>query len=332
MNIQENVSLAPFNTFGIDVRARYFAVAESTADIEAADRLAFSEGIPLHVLGAGSNVVFVGDVPGLTLHIGLRGRLCADGHVTAAAGENWDQLIAFASGQGAYGLENLSMIPGTVGAAPVQNIGAYGAQLSDSFVRLTAWDLHQHTFIEFDAAACEFGYRNSIFKSSARGRYIITEVTMALSGSFEPNLSHPDVAELTGPNPDAFAVRDAVTRLRASKLPDPTMRPNVGSFFKNPVVGPSRAGALREAFPDMVGWETAEGYKLSAGWLIDQAGCKGMTAGSIAVSDQHALVFENLGVGSPDDVVALAGRVRARVQQVFGVRLEIEPDWFPRPG
>lgn len=330
MDIQENVSLTPFNTFGLDARARYFAVAESAADIEAADGLAEKAGMPLHVLGAGSNVVLTGDLPGLTLQIGLRGRSCSGSRLTAAGGEDWDALVEFAAGQGAYGLENLSMIPGTVGAAPVQNIGAYGIQLSDLFVGLTAWDREHHRFVGLDAAACGFGYRDSIFKSAARGRYIISEVTLAVSREFKPILSYPGVAELAGSAPDAAAVRDAVVSLRASKLPDPKVQPNVGSFFKNPVVDPRKRQALLAAFPDLTSWDAESGYKLSAGWLIDQAGCKGMSVGGVAVSDQHALVFVNLGSGSPDDVVELTRRVRSRVLETFGVSLDVEPDWFPR--
>ena len=329
VEIQKNVSLASFNTLRLTVQAERFAVAESLADVAQAAGLVAREGIALQVLGAGSNVVLRNDLPGLTLRMGIHGRSCINGLLTASAGEYWDPLVDYAIDQGGFGLENLSMIPGTVGATPVQNIGAYGTQLSDRFAHLTAFDRRTDQFVELNRAACGFGYRDSIFKSSARGRYIICEVSLFVDAKFLPNLAYPGVAAWAGAHPDARAVRAAVMALRSARLPDLGLTPNVGSFFKNPIIGKQSTQALLAANPDLVSWEAEGGYKLSAGWLIERAGCKGMAVGGAMVSEQHALVLVNRGNARPADIEALSQQVQRRVQDAFGLTLEIEPDCFP---
>ena len=329
MDIRDDVSLAPFNTLRLNVSASRFVAAKSREDVRSAVRFARANGLPLHVLGAGSNVVFTGDLPGLTLRVELPGRALDGPRLKAAAGEDWDDLVQYAVDRDAFGLENLSAIPGTVGAAPVQNIGAYGVQLSDRFESLEAYDMETDRFVRLDGAACEFGYRDSIFKSPERQRFVICEVTLNVTSTFDPELSYPGVAERAGDNPDARGVRQAIKELRAQKLPDPTATPNVGSFFKNPVVGSNVAAALRGAHVDLPAWRTDTGEKLAAAWLIERAGCKGLAVGGAAVSEHHALVFINRGGATPADVDGLTFEVRARVRDAFGVELEREPDRFP---
>ena len=329
MEIRGDVSLAPFNTLGLDVRARRLVTAVSREDVRDAARLARAEGWPLHVIGGGSNIVLTGDLPGLTLRLALRGRSLGGQRITAAAGEDWDSLVDFSVSAGACGLENLSAIPGTVGAAPVQNIGAYGVQLSDCFEGLQAYDRETDRFVRLGPGECGFGYRDSVFKSSARARFVICEVTLRMSATFRAVIAYPGVAERAGRNPTPEAVRGAIIAIRREKLPDPVRCPNVGSFFKNPVVSTARLTALHERYPRMPAWPEGDAHKLAAAWLIEQAGCKGAGCGGAAVSDLHALVIVNRGSATPADIARLTAEIQARVRENFGVGLEVEPDPLP---
>jgi len=323
------------NTFGFDVRARYGCLLESLDDLTqvlAEPRLA---GLPRLVLGGGSNVVLRGDFDGVVWLMRLRGRrlLREDDdayYVEAAAGENWHELVAWTLQQGWPGLENLALIPGTVGAAPIQNIGAYGLELADRCASVSAFDLERGERVEFDAAACRFGYRDSFFKQQGRDRYVIVSVTLRLPKPWRSCADYADVRrELGGrgiTSPKAQDIFDAVVAIRRAKLPDPAQIGNAGSFFKNPVVSAPTAAALAEREPQLVSYAQPDGrVKLAAGWLIDQCGWKGQTLGPAGVHPRQALVLINHGGATGADVLTLAQQIRDSVRARFGVELEAEP-------
>ncbi|NVK42856.1 MAG: UDP-N-acetylmuramate dehydrogenase [Oceanospirillaceae bacterium] len=335
--LQRDVDLRAFNTFGFSARAERFLRVESLESLQQAVALARGQGWPLLVLGGGSNLVLRERLPGLVVQIALKGRsVHIDGETvlaTVAAGENWHETVAWSLGQGYYGLENLALIPGTVGAAPMQNIGAYGVELEERFHSLKALDTETGAIRHFTREACAFGYRDSLFKSAQPGRYIILEVTFALSRAALPVLRYRalvDELEQHGiASPTPLDVFEAVCRIRRSKLPDPSEVGNAGSFFKNPVVAADRYRALHEAFPDIVAYPAGDAYKLAAGWLIDRCGWKGRSLGPVGVYRNQALVLVNGGGGTASDLLALADAVRASVLERFGVELEMEPRIYP---
>jgi UDP-N-acetylmuramate dehydrogenase len=337
--IRNDVCLAPFNTFGIAARAKRFVRVESLDALRAlADHPVWS-GEPRLVLGGGSNVLFTRDFDGLVVHLATRGieHLGDDGcaHlVAAAAGEPWDAFVRTTVARGWPGLENLALIPGSVGASPVQNIGAYGLELASRFAWLEALDVDDGTVRRMDAAACAFGYRDSVFKHALRGRVVITRVVFRLPGRWTPVAGYADVAAalataaIDAPTPAQMV--EVVTAIRRAKLPDPAVLGNAGSFFKNPVVPAERFASLRAVDPDLVGHPEADGrIKLAAGWMIDRCGWRGRSLagsdGRAGVHDRQALVLVNRGGASGADVLALADAVRDSVVSRFGVALEPEP-------
>jgi len=298
------------------------------------------------VLGGGSNLVLAGDVDGLLLHVRLRGRELAgeDGdawYVTAAAGENWHDFVQWTLAAGRPGLENLSLIPGTVGAAPIQNIGAYGLEVGERLASVDALDLERGGMRRFDAADCRFGYRDSIFKQEGwhlSGRYLITSVTFRLPKRWTPLTRYAELAaELSVPlaaaggdaaanAPTPAAVAAAVIAIRQRKLPDPVQLPNAGSFFHNPVVDAAIAARLQAEHPTLPTYAQADGrIKLAAGWLIEQAGWKGRDLGPAGMYERQALVLVNRGGATGADVLALARQVQNDVAARFGVTLQPEP-------
>ncbi|MGV7210053.1 UDP-N-acetylmuramate dehydrogenase [Oxalobacteraceae bacterium A2-2] len=325
--------LQTLNTFGIAARARAYLRVETLAQLRAALADPALAALPRLVLGGGSNVLLTGDYEGLVLHIALAGRelLASDAthhYVRAAAGEHWDGFVQWTLAQDRPGLENLSLIPGTVGAAPIQNIGAYGLEIKDVFHSLTALDPSTGELLAMDRAACRFGYRDSVFKQQAERGLIIVDVTFALPRAWQPNLRYAELADaLAGqPAPSPRAIADAVTAIRRRKLPDPAVIGNAGSFFKNPVVTQAQCAALLERYPDLVHHRQPDGTeKLAAGWLIDQCGWKGRSLGPAGVYEKQALVLVNRGGASGADVVKLARAIQADVQARYGVELEAEP-------
>ena len=307
LELQEHCSLKPYNTFGIDVRARLLAHARDEADVREALALARERGLPLLVIGGGSNLLLTRDVEALVLRMASQGRrIVSDAAdsvlVEAEAGEAWDPFVQWSLERGLAGLENLSLIPGTVGAAPMQNIGAYGVELKDVFDSLTALDRQDGTLREFDRQACRFGYRDSLFKQEP-DRWLILRVRLRLTRRERLHLDY-------GP------VRPAVLG-------------NAGSFFKNPLVDATQAERLRQAFPDLVGYPQADGrLKLAAGWLIDKGGWKGFRDGPVGVHAQQALVLVNHGGATGAQVRALAERIQEDVRRRFGVELEPEPNLY----
>jgi UDP-N-acetylmuramate dehydrogenase len=330
----ENYPLRGHNTFGFDVRARLACRIARAEQFALAARDARAAGMRKLVLGSGSNIVFTGDFDGLALIVELAGkRLMREDdeawYVEAQAGENWHAFVAWTLSMGWAGLENLALIPGTVGATPIQNIGAYGLEMCERFAALNAVELATGASVEFDAEDCRFGYRDSIFKREGRERFAIASVTFRLPKAWAPRIEYADLArelDARGAAPTPQAVFDAVVAVRRAKLPDPLLRGNAGSFFKNPVVEASTFDALREKFPDIVAYRQPDGgAKLAAGWLIDRCGWKGRAMGAAAVHERQALVLVNRGGATGADVLALARAIQADVGERFGVALEPEP-------
>jgi UDP-N-acetylmuramate dehydrogenase len=327
--------LLSFNTFGFDVKARWACLLEHEAQLPAMLDDARLAGLPRLILGGGSNLVLTGDFDGVVWLVRLAGRRLvredeAAYYVEAAAGESWHGFVDWTLQHGYAGLENLALIPGTVGAAPIQNIGAYGLEMAEHFASLRALDLSRGTISEFDRAACAFGYRDSVFKQAQAGRYLILSVTFRLPKHWQPRAAYADVAAVLAARaivqPSAREIFDAVVQIRRAKLPDPAVTGNAGSFFKNPVIDAAQFAALQLHSPGVVSYAQADGrYKLAAGWLIEQTGWKGRALGAAAVHERQALVLVNRGGADGRQVLALAEAVRASVHERFGVQLEAEP-------
>lgn len=334
---QEQVSLKPYNTFGIDVKARYFTQAHNDDEVREALAEARRRGIAVFVIGGGSNLLLTRDIDALVLHMASRGRrvLGVDGEqvvVEAEAGEPWHPFVQWSLEQGLCGLENLSLIPGTVGAAPMQNVGAYGVEIKDVFAGLTALDRETGELRDFDLQACAFGYRDSVFKRNP-GRWLILRVRFALSQALQAHLDYGPVrqrlSEQGVQQPTAQAISDAICSIRREKLPDPAELGNAGSFFKNPVVSAERVEAIRTQYPGVVAYPQADGQvKLAAGWLIEQAGWKGYREGDAGVHRLQSLVLVNHGQASGAQLHELAQRIQADILERFGVELEMEPNLY----
>lgn len=317
MKVYENISLKPYNTFGIDVKARRLVVVEPGDDVPPLDG-------EVLVIGAGSNMVFTKDYDGTVITLSNTFHLSPlTSHlVTVWGGMVMDDLIQWTLDHGLYGLENLSAIPGTVGASAVQNVGAYGAEAKDFIESVEAYDLLERRQCTFSNADCQFAYRDSLFKHHP-GRYLILRVTYRLSKEFVPNLSYKALEGL--PHATAQQLREAITEVRWNKLPRPEEHGSAGSFFKNPVVDESTYLRLKAEYPDMPDAHRSDnGYKLSAGWLIDKAGWKGRTQGRAGVWTKNALVLYNADGCSGDEVRALAAAIQQDVKQKFGVALDPE--------
>ena len=334
MEILKNQSLKQFNTFGIEATASYFVELQNAGDFqELLKREDFSHHKTL-ILGGGSNVLFTGNFSGLVIHIDTQGISIVgedsdDVLIEAQAGVEWHKLVLHTIDMGLGGLENLSLIPGNVGAAPIQNIGAYGVEQKDCFESLTAMKLATGEIKKFDNKECRFGYRDSIFKNELKNQFFILSVTYRLSRKPVFNIGYGAVASelerMLVKEPNAKAVSDAVCNIRRSKLPDPALIGNAGSFFKNPVVSAAHYLRLREKYPKIVAFETDDGnYKLAAGWLIDELGFKGQRRGDAGVCATQALVLVNYGTATGKDILALAHEIMNAVAQAFDVRLQPE--------
>ncbi|KAF7599765.1 MAG: UDP-N-acetylenolpyruvoylglucosamine reductase [Candidatus Dactylopiibacterium carminicum] len=332
---QQDFPLAPLNTFGLPAQARRYAEIQSPGQLVQLVRSGELEGERVIVLGGGSNVVLSGDLDATVLRICIRGRELIgsdDDHhfVRAGGGENWPDFVRWTLEMGWPGLENLSLIPGTVGAAPVQNIGAYGMEVYERFLLLEAVDLKSGAIISFSFDDCHFGYRDSVFKQEAAGRFVITAVTFRLPKRWTPLTRYLDVSrELAARgiiDPTPLQISDAIISIRQRKLPDQAIQGNAGSFFKNPVVSAECFDKLLARHPAIPSFRQLDGsIKLAAGWLIEEAGWKGRALGTVGVSADHALVLVNLGGATGADVLALADAVGRDVADRFGVHLEMEP-------
>ncbi len=329
----ENAPLQQRNTFGIAAKCQFLLEVHSESELVAALNTATVKNLPLLVLGGGSNIVFSHDYAGLVLCPMLKGISClADqGQVVvieAAAGENWHMFVQYCLGKGWYGLENLSLIPGTVGASPIQNIGAYGVEIKDCFHSLRAICRQTGQAREFSLTDCQFGYRDSIFKRELKDAYIITHVRFTLSTIPVLKMQYGDIAQeitqrgISQPSPIDIAC--AVVAIRQRKLPDPAVIGNAGSFFKNPVISQSQFDDLKIQFPQIIAYPQGERVKLAAGWLIEQTGWKGKSFGQAGVYEKQALVLVNRGGASGQEIMLLAQTIQQDVLSKFGVALEIE--------
>ena len=330
MQLQQHISLRNYNTFGIDVPAEYFTEVHNEEDVAALAALRR----PLHILGGGSNVLLTGPVKGVVVRNCLKGIEILredESHVwlRTAAGETWHELVLYTIERGWGGLENLALIPGTVGAAPIQNIGAYGVEAKESIEHVTFYDFEDNKTLTYDDAACNFGYRDSVFKHALKGRVLITSVVFKLSrqpafntsyGAIEEELHRMGVRELS-----VQAVAQAVINIRSSKLPDPKVVGNAGSFFKNPTITRAEYEALLTAHPDIPHYRVNdETVKVPAAWLIEQCGWKGCKRGNAGVHDRQALVLVNRGGATGAELWQLSGDIVASVKERFGILLERE--------
>lgn len=332
--LEKAVSLRSMNTFGLDARAALYFRIERLDQLNSLWKTNLLQLASPLVLGGGSNVVFRRDYHGLVLHNRLKGVevLTDDGkfvQVRFGAGESWHDCVMYSVTRGWGGLENLSLIPGTIGAAPIQNIGAYGAEMKDVFESLEAFDLQEGRICVFDKDACAFGYRDSFFKRQGKGRYCITSVTLKLSIRPELNISYGDIqntlAEMGIVQPNVQDVSNAVIRIRRSKLPDPLELGNCGSFFKNPIITRELFERLQAQYPDLRSFPAGgEKVKIPAAWLIEKDGWKGKRIGNTGSHSKQALVLVNYGGASGEEVSMLADRIAASVLDHFGVRLEKE--------
>ncbi|HEX7645043.1 MAG TPA: UDP-N-acetylmuramate dehydrogenase [Noviherbaspirillum sp.] len=332
--ISRDISLSRYNTFGLEARAERFLSLTDASQLTLLSEAAFS-GMPRLILGCGSNVLLTRDFPGIVIHVELKGitLLGEDDEVRrirVAAGENWHGFVMWTLAQGYGGLENLSLIPGSAGAAPIQNIGAYGVEAGELIESVTVYDFTSGTTSTLSHAECVFGYRDSVFKHALRDSALILDVTFALPKAWQPNTRYAEVAQELAARgiakPSARAISDAVIAIRKRKLPDPAVIGNAGSFFKNPVVPAAQRDALLQAHPNLVSYAQPDGsYKLAAGWLIDQCGWKGRSLGNAGVYEKQALVLVNRGGATGEEVWRLAQAVQEDVGARFGVRLEPEP-------
>ena len=329
-----NLGLKHRNSFGLD------STAELAYEITSADQLPAlmkelgDQKLPWRVLGGGSNVILPESLPGATLLINILGQeiIKADQEYSwlcVGAGVNWHELVSWTLEHNLPGLENLALIPGTVGAAPIQNIGAYGLEVGEYIDSIEAFDCATHTFVTLSQEACQFAYRDSYFKQNPN-RFIVTKVAFKIPKSWQARLQYADLAKQfseSNSSPSAKQIFDAVCTIRSSKLPDPKVIGNAGSFFQNPIVSTGQFEQLIQQFPNLVSYPDSNGKrKLAAGWLIDQCGFKGKRVGPVGVYEKQALVLVNHGSGTSTDILNLAKSIQEEVLGKFGVQLEIEPN------
>jgi UDP-N-acetylmuramate dehydrogenase len=328
--LQKNVSLQSFNTFGLNVSAAFFTEVHSIKDIEQTFQ---SYSKPHLILGGGSNILFSQDFKGTVILNKLRGlqtieETSSSVTIRILSGELWDSVVSYCVEKGWSGIENLSGIPGTVGAAPIQNIGAYGAELKDVFVSLSALEISTMKPVSFSLEECQFGYRSSILKKNA-SKYFILSIDLCLSKNFKPNLSYKQLEEtiqkLNLPTITAKEIRNIVLQTRMNKLPNPKDMGNAGSFFKNPTVSISQYESLKKSFPELPVYPVNElSVKLPAAFLIEKAGWKGKVVGKAGVHKKQALVLVNYGGAEPKEIISLSKTIQADILTKFGVALETE--------
>ena len=330
MNVKHDFPLTGLNSFGIAVNAALFISLQHENELLDIFKEYAENNRPILVMGGGSNILFTKDFNGLVIHNEIDGIACLEETadyvlVKAGAGVNWHHFVMHCVDKGWGGLENLSLIPGTVGAAPVQNIGAYGVELADTLFSLRAWDIAEKCFVDYTAEQCGFGYRQSIFKQQLSGRMVIVSVTFRLSKTPGLQLGYGAIRDWLNQQNIAFPtikdVSTAVMAIRKSKLPDPAVLGNAGSFFKNPWVSNDFFQQLKEGYPEIVAFQEPGGFKLAAGWLIEQCGWKGFRDGDVGCHAHQALVLVNYGGASGKNIVDLAMRIQESVHTKFGVML-----------
>ncbi len=338
MLVQSNVSLRHLNTFGLDADARYFVNVQSVDELIAVLRDPEWKETPKFILGGGSNILLTKDIEALVIHPGIRGITIKEENEEAVvlkvgAGEVWHDFVMHCVSNGYGGVENLSLIPGTVGAAPMQNIGAYGVEIKSVVEAVEAVDIESGEKRVFSNAECEFGYRESVFKKAFKNKYVITGTTFKLSKKPVVNAAYGDVQktllEMGAETPTIRDISEAIMTIRRSKLPDPAEIGNAGSFFKNPEIPVAQFTHLRETFPEVPGYPVdAETVKVPAGWLIERAGWKGYREGEIGVHSRQALVLVNYGGGTGAQIKALSEKIQESVAGKFGIRLNAEVNFI----
>ena len=334
MTVQTNVQLKPFNTFGIEAKAKYFVEISTIVELQNILQNPDYQGIERLILGGGSNLLLTKDFDGLVIKINIKGFEVVKENddniwIKSGAGVAWHDLVMHCVNQNYAGIENLSLIPGTVGAAPMQNIGAYGIEIKDVFEDLEAIEIATGKTKIFDQQICNFGYRESIFKHEAKGKYIILNVTFKLNkkptfyveyGAIKDTLAEMGIAELS-----IKAISDAVIHIRQSKLPNPAEIGNAGSFFKNPEIQKTQFEKLKAQFPTIPSYPVSETTtKVPAGWLIEQAGWKGQRFGNVGVHAKQALVLVNYGGGKGEEIKTLSQKIQVSVKEKFGIQLSAE--------
>ncbi|WP_421774857.1 UDP-N-acetylmuramate dehydrogenase [Gracilimonas sp.] len=332
-SIQENFNLSDYNTMGIAAKARYFCSVQSIEALQSLLADSRFQDTPNFMMGGGSNVLFIRDYDGLVIHMDIKGISIdqEDGEditLNVGAGENWHNLVLHSVEKGWGGIENLSLIPGSVGAAPIQNIGAYGVELEEVFESLEAVEVKTGELKSFNKEECRFGYRDSIFKNELKGLFVITGVKLKLQKSPKVNTSYralSDKLEEKGiRNPSIKDISKAVIEIRQSKLPDPAEIGNTGSFFKNPVISKEQFDELQSTYPDIPSYPAGDKIKVPAAWLIDQCGWKGKRFGDAGVHKMQALVIVNYGNATGEEIWNLAQRIQVSVKERFGVSLTPE--------
>jgi len=331
LNIQENISLKEYNTFGIDVNAKRFVSITSVYQLQQL----IKEEKDIFLISGGSNMLLTKDIETLVVHINFKGisidqQNHNDVYITVNAGENWHEFVLWCVSLNYGGLENLSLIPGNVGTCPIQNIGAYGVEVKDTITKVEAIEIKTGKLVSFSAEECQFGYRNSIFKNKAKGKYILTSVSFKLTknnhklntsyGAIESELSSKGIT-----NPTIKDISDAVITIRQSKLPDPKEIGNSGSFFKNPVISKEHFEKLQKNYPNIPSYVISDTeIKVPAGWLIEQSGFKGKRFGNYGVHEKQALVLVNYGDASGKEIYELAQKIQRTIKDTFDINLEIE--------
>lgn len=334
MNIIENYPLLKLNTFGVDVKAKYFVSINTINKLIEVTKTNVFKDLQLLILGGGSNILFTKDFDGLVILNNIKGKEIIDQNqksifLKIGAGENWHELVMYCVDNGWGGIENLSLIPGNTGTAPMQNIGAYGVEIKETFVELEALEISSGKIVKFNNSDCEFGYRESVFKNKMKNQYIILNITLELKKNPVININYGDVKAILETqnikNPAIKEVSNAIISIRQSKLPDPKKIGNSGSFFKNPIVTLNQLELIKKKYPNVVNYEINENeFKIAAGWLIERAGWRGKKFNNYGVHEKQALVLVNYGLANGMEIFDLSEKIILDIKDKFGITLERE--------
>ena len=334
MNIIKNYPLLKLNTFGVDVKTKYFTSINTINELIEVTKTNEFKDLELLILGGGSNILFTKDFDGLVILNNIKGKEIIDQNqqsifLKIGAGENWHQLVMYCVDNGWGGIENLSLIPGNTGTAPMQNIGAYGVEIKETFVELEALEISSGKIVKFNNSDCEFGYRESVFKNKMKNQYIILNITLELKKNPVLNINYGDVKAILESqnikNPVIKEVSNAIISIRQSKLPDPKKIGNSGSFFKNPIVSLNQLELIKKKYPNVVNYEINENeFKIAAGWLIERAGWKGKKFNNYGVHEKQALVLVNYGLANGMEIFELSEKIILDIKDKFGITLERE--------
>ena len=334
MNIIENYPLLKLNTFGVDVKAKYFTSINTINELIEVTKTNVFKDLELLILGGGSNILFTKDFDGLAILNNIKGKEIIDQNqqsifLKIGAGENWHELVMYCVDNGWGGIENLSLIPGNTGTAPMQNIGAYGVEIKETFIELEALEISSGKIVKFNNSDCEFGYRESVFKNKMKNQYIILNITLELKKNPVLNINYGDVKAILESqnikNPAIKEVSNAIISIRQSKLPDPKKIGNSGSFFKNPIVSLNQLELIKKKYPNVVNYEINENeFKIAAGWLIERAGWKGKKFNNYGIHEKQALVLVNYGLANGMEIFELSEKIILDIKDKFGITLERE--------